>query len=220
MLNLYGNYTLLRPKLQEALDFFSGSTVYVVGGGNSYTNDQYNLIRDKTIVALNSTFIKIPEAKLIYWMDCSWPCNHLHELESHNATFRFQSKDNASYQIKHNTIGLGGALYLNRSGNFGFSQDINSVYGNNSGTQAINLLVNLNVKKIVLLGFDMQRFMGKTHHHDHYTHNVTQDVYDEMFIPSMNALVSNMKNKKTKIINCSPVTRLKCFEQDDLINHI
>jgi len=82
----------------------------------------------------------------------------------------------------------------------------------NSGSAAINLAVHLGVKKIILLGFDMQVDKQKNQHwHKFYQGNKkTVGGTMNMHLKSFPIIAEDLKGK-VEVINASPNSRIECF---------
>lgn len=90
--------------------------------------------------------------------------------------------------------------------------------GANSGFQALNLAVHLGARRIVLLGYDMQRTGGLSHWHgDHgrglnnpSEHNFAR--WRRQFEEAAPTLAA----AGIEVVNCSRATALTCFPRMDL----
>lgn len=85
------------------------------------------------------------------------------------------------------------------------------VAGLDSGTSAINLAMLFGATEIVLLGFDMQG--------GHFCRHPLQFPPESHFRRHMDVLpqlAADARAKGILIVNCSPITRVKCFERRPL----
>ena len=82
----------------------------------------------------------------------------------------------------------------------------------NSGSAAINLAFHLGVKRIILLGFDMQVDEKKNQHWHKFYHGKTKTVGGtmNMHLKSFPFIAEDLKGK-VEIINASPNSRIACF---------
>ena len=86
--------------------------------------------------------------------------------------------------------------------------------GSNSGYQAINLAVHLGVKRIVLLGYDMQLGPdGQVHHHGPHPKgmNNPEGGLFKAWVERFATIVPDLERAGLEIINCTPNSALRCF---------
>lgn len=210
----------MRLDLQRLINTVEGRTVFILGGGASVTPEiiaSLNQSRAKTF-CLNSSakFINAPIA--VMWCDDSWAATNLRYLDTLTCP-KFYVKTNGGTHINGGYKGLSSSTVLNKTGDFGFDTVIDNVRGNNSGANAINLLVNCRVAKIALVGFDMAVSRNnKAHFHSDYTYSIRPSVYSDLFIPSINSMADALSanGSKTQIFNCNKFSSLKCFEYKDI----
>jgi hypothetical protein len=207
----------VRDLLQQFFNKVSGRTVYVIGGGPSIQDQDTSLLKGKHVVVINSALSYFPDALAIYWADQSWADNNLDLLNNHAAKFRFHSKFyvNPKYMLQ-DRLGPGGCVILKRTGERGIDSCIDNVRGNNSGAHVLNLLYNCDVKKIVLLGYDMKMTNGKSHFHKGYDIPMRPHIYTNSFIPSIESMAEFFVRKKIEVINTSMISELKCFKKQKL----
>lgn len=209
---LANNSITMRPIIQELIQKFSGTDVFIVGGGYSLKNFDFNLLKNKNVIALNSAYNYVGENAVLYWADAVWGQNEEDSLRKHPSKYKFSSRINADTLILSNKTGTAGCHWLKKTGDYGYDSNVNNVRGNNSGANAINFAINLGAYRIILLGFDMGYTGSKSHFHDHYQTTVGYNVYSELFIPSIESIAKNIAHIPVKIINCSHTSALKCFE--------
>ncbi len=86
--------------------------------------------------------------------------------------------------------------------------------GGNSGYQALNLAVHFGVKRIILLGYDMQNGPeGQVHHHPAHPkgmNNPTPGNYAR-WLQCYETLGPDLDRAGVDVINCSLDTALTCF---------
>lgn len=156
------------------------------------------------------------------WCDDSWASKNYSHLNKPKC-LNFQVSRNAQPYIEKHIHGICKSTVLHKTGDFGMDSNINHVRGNNSGANAINLLINCKVAKIGLIGFDMHLSpTNAAHFHKDYTCAIRPSVYKDLFIPSINSMKIAMDSAGvlTKVYNCNRYSSLKCFDYmslDDLI---
>ena len=203
----------MRPIIQELTQKFSGNDVFIVGGGASLKHFDFNKLKGKNVIALNSAYKYVDETAVIYWADASWGQDEESKgLAAHPSKYKFSSRINADSMILSNKTGLAGCNWLKKTGDYGFDPNVNNVRGNNSGAHGINFAINLGAYRIFLLGFDMGYTGSKSHFHEEYQSSVGSSTYTELFIPSIVSMAKDIKHIPVTIINCSISSKLTCFE--------
>lgn len=193
----YDNYTYIDP-------IFLGDTIYIVGGGTSLKGFNFELLRDKTVIAVNKAFMSLPFAQVLYWSDTrffEWHGKEIGDFQGIKVTCRPQPK-------RSDVINL---LNTGKTGLETMSYGIRD--GGNSGYAAINLAYHLGAKKIVLLGFDMQTNGKETHWHEGYTSTADTSTMERLMIPNFDTIVEPLEKRKVKVYNASPISKLTCFQK-------
>lgn len=214
------NNNKIRDKIQQLYDIVSGRDVFVIGGGPSFKNVDKSVLDNKNIICINTAYKEFPNATALYWCDESWVSKHYDEVLAHPCKLRFTARHSADGYLQKNILASGNATVLKRTGDFGLDMDINNVKGNNSGAHVINFMANLRVKRIILLGYDMTITKGQSHWHGGHGLPMSNHVYDDLFIPSINSMAPALKNLKIDVVNCSENSALNCFRKDKLENYI
>lgn len=94
--------------------------------------------------------------------------------------------------------------------------------GGNSGYQAIGLACLFGARKITLVGYDMQRTGGRTHHHGDHTgklHNTVPAAYKD-WVGRFALFAPDLLAAGIDVVNCSPETALTCFRRGDLATEL
>lgn len=193
----YDNYTYIDP-------IFLGDAVYIVGGGTSLKGFNFELLRDKTVIAVNKAFLHLPFAQVLYWSDTrffEWHGKEISSFQGIKVTCRPQPK-------RGDIINL---LNTGKTGLETMSYGLRD--GGNSGYAAINLAYHLGAKKIILLGFDMQTNGKETHWHEGYTSTADNSAMERLMIPNFDSLVEPLEKRKVKVYNASPMSKLTCFDK-------
>jgi uncharacterized Rossmann fold enzyme len=196
----YENYTYIDP-------IFLGDTVYVVGGGPSLKGFDFNLLKDKTTIAINRAFLHLPFAQVLYWSDTrfyEWFAKEIDLFKGIKVTCRPQPK-------KADIINL---LNTGKTGLETMAYGLRD--GGNSGYAAINLAYHLGARKIVLMGFDMQTNGKETHWHEGYSSTANTDTMERLMVPNFSTLVEPLEKRKVKIYNASLDSILTCFPKISL----
>lgn len=85
--------------------------------------------------------------------------------------------------------------------------------GGNSGHQAIGLAYAFGARRIVLLGYDMQRTDGETHHHGNHAGRLPNGGNFHEWRERMNDLAIDLRRQGVTVHNATRQTALKCFER-------
>lgn len=211
----------MRTSLQELMTKYSGTDIFIIGGGNSLRGFDFTQLEGKSVISVNAACRYVnTEDSVIFWADAPWADENERLLASHPAKFRFHSCPVAQAAIRSDMKGFHNADYLLHTGDYGYDPHIDNVKGNSSGTQAINFALNLNPRKIILLGFDMQHVNNRTHFHDHHNSTTGFMTYRDLFIPSINKLAEDSRYRGIPIINCSRSTALTCFKIGDIKEYL
>lgn len=206
--------------IQDLTQRFSGTDVFVVGGGNSLHNFNFASLQGKSVIAVNSAYKFLHVDIAIYWADASWAEGEGDALVEHPTPYKFTSKFNINKSKPEFRKGFAGAYILNQSGGCGYDPNPEHVKGNNSGVHAINLAINLQAKRVVLLGFDMGHVMNQSHFHKLHKSSTPLMTYNDMFIPSLNALAKEVAHTSVEIVNCSNQSRLTCFKKGNIEDYL
>jgi hypothetical protein len=108
----------------------------------------------------------------------------------------------------------------------GISNDPSTVCWNaNSGAAAISIAANMGCKRIVLLGFDMQRIEGEKHWHGLYKSKIKKgkkrkndNVFGRHLI-GFDQIAKDADRRGIEILNCSPNSAIHQFKKVE-VNHI
>ncbi len=88
--------------------------------------------------------------------------------------------------------------------------------GGNGGYQAMNLVYLLGARKIILLGFDMQRTEGKSHWHGDHPGQLNRSSAYPTWIQNFNILARDLRDAGVDVVNATRATALHCFKQVNL----
>ncbi len=186
------------------------STVICIASGPSLTDADVEACRGSRVIVVNDNYRKAPWADVLYAADKEWWLEH-HGVPS------FQGLKYAVAE-KHPTRPAwpNGVQVLRNTGEVGLESDPTGLRtGWNSGYQAINLAVHLGAKRILLLGYDMQRGPdGRTHWFGHHClDNLRRESLYVDFLKRFPTLVNPLQAIGVDVINCSRATALRCFPQ-------
>lgn len=110
-----------------------------------------------------------------------------------------------------------GLYWMRYSRDAGFNTARDSINGGgNSGYQAIHLAATFGAKRIILLGYDMQRTDGKLHWHGKHWGRLPNGNGFPSWIKQMSPLAKDLRKLGVEVINCSRQTALRCFPRASL----
>lgn len=96
-----------------------------------------------------------------------------------------------------------------------WSADPEKVAGYDAGTSAINLAMLLGATEIVLLGMDMTGGRWFTGEVEHYLPRPPESDF-QRHMSVLPALAEDARRKGVRIVNCSPISLVTCFESKPL----
>ena len=179
-------------------------TVYLIGGGPSLTDFNWNDLRNRKTIAINKAILTYPQADVLYWTDSRFYQWYKTEVDNYQG-LKYTIKNHIKYEDDIRILGKGEKYGLDES-------MISLCHGNNSGYAAINLAYLLGAKKIILLGYDMKNDGMKGHYHNGYPVPVTGDiVYKEQFLPGFDILADHLNKKGVKVYNASVYSELNVW---------
>lgn len=176
------------------------STIVCLGGGPSLTQADVDVCRERArVIAIKDAVRMAPWADVLYACDAKW-------WHHHRKTLTFEGPRYALEPTPHATT-------LQNTGFDGIeTQPTGLRTGRNSGYQAINLAVHLGARRIVLLGYDMQR---ASNGEDHWfgAHPWRLRVPWEEFRPFFPRVIAPLQALGITVVNATRRTALDCFPQ-------
>ena len=227
--------TIVDAKNNKKLKYFheiynsgswSGKRCFLVGGGPSLKNFDFSLLNGEKVIAINKSFIDLPNADIMFAIDkkfYDWVTNE--EFSNEDTLRGVKEKFNNFKGIKL-WLKLPGEAYpddiylINSLGDKGVSDKLEDgiYFGANSGYGALNLAMCLGANPIYLLGYDMsQSENGETHYHGGYPTKQSTKALDT-FISRFPRIARIVKEKNIEIINLNPDSNLRCFKFEEFPN--
>lgn len=192
-----------------------------LGGGPSLTLDDVNYCRERAdaVICINNSYQLAPWATALYAADSKWWRWHREHATRPDElvdpiTKRSYSFGGLRYSLQRDAAAHPGVQVLQNTGAEGLEHFPTGLRtGNNGGYQAINLAVHFGVKRILLLGYDMQRGpRGEGHWHGNHPKQKAKHSFLS-FIAAFPSLLTPLSQLGIEVINCSPRTSLQCFPQ-------
>lgn len=187
-----------------------GRTVFIIGGGPSLRGFEPSPLVGHYIIAINSSYRLVPNADMLFFSDTHW-------WEEHGPVVMKNFKGlivttNRRFQIGSDRIKR---VQSELKQEFAFPGERVIRQGRTSGHSAISLAITMGAPLIVLLGFDMRRVGGRSHHHNDYF--TTDDrIFSDDFIPKFDGWNEAARNVGVTIVNATPGSALKEFQMVSL----
>lgn len=208
-----------RPKLPEGLyngkvpPLYQGMTAVVFATGPSLTKEVVDLIRpyhDEERVACfgcNDAFRIVPYLDVSYACDPPWMHNAVTKQKwlEHSSVKWTQDRDMAP------KYGLNWIAGTSRTGLSTNPELIH--FGTNSGYQVLNLALLYGCQRFLLVGYNMSAPGGKKHFFGDHPAPMSRSTSYPTFIQAFGTIREPWRNR---IINCTPDSKLDCFERADL----
>lgn len=179
-------------------------TVYLVGGGPSLKGMNWDVLRDKRIIAINRAFQVVPWADVMYWTDAQF--------------YRWYRRDIDKFtglKVTCRPVEAPGSDIILLQGTRDTGLDMRPTHicdGNNSGYGALNLAVKLGAGRIFLLGFDMHSKEGATHWHNGYSRRHNHTIYKRV-IAYFESAAPALEKLGVEVWNANPDSHLDCFKK-------
>lgn len=182
----------------------------IIASGPSLKQADVDYVHNKArVLVVNDCYKLAPWADALYACDPTWW--DVHEGAPDFQGQRWTSNRKASVKWNLNWIcgdhrpGLaldGGLIH----------------YGHNSGYQALNLAVLFGAKKIILLGYDMQRTNGKDHWFGKHPEGLRNSSPYKQFAKAFKSTVPDLERAEVTVVNCTRETALECYPKAELRN--
>lgn len=177
-----------------------GETVVCIASGPSLTPADVDSVRGKArTIVINSSYTLAPWADVLYACDGRWWDWHRGAPDFRGLKFAL-TKAAAQW----------GVTVLKNTGTNGLEHHRQGLRnGRNGGYQAINLAYHFGARRIVLLGYDMQRGpKGQQHWHPDHPTKIGPDY--RRWVTLFASIVPPLAKAGVEIINCTRRTALEC----------
>lgn len=191
---------------------WAGETCFILAGGPSLQGFRADRLKGcGRVLVINQSYQLAPGADCLYFCDARWWKVHGSQVRNLFTGSYIVTLEN---QIE-------GVKTLRNTGPIGLETDPGGLRtGSNSTYQAINLAVHFGIKRIVLLGVDMQVVDGRTHWHEPYPWEGTPEAFSKVLtqsmLPKFNTLVEPLQKAGVEVINATPGSALKCWSYVNL----
>ena len=195
-------------KLWICLPEWEGLTCYIVAGGPSVAAQDLTVLRGRKIIAINSSYEKVPFAEYLFFGDSRWWFNHHPSLKDFNGKLV-----TVSAAALHPSV-----LNMRKINPPPGLTDIRTAIAmrRTSLQGAINLAVHLGSTRIVVIGADMQAASdGRTHHHRPHPWPQRAGCWDEQ-MADLRLVNKPAKRLGIEIVNASPSSRIDWWQHKPL----
>ena len=195
---------------------WTGQRCFIIGGGPSLEGFDFERLRGQgKIIAVNKSFLDVPFADILFFMDGSKTTFYGLAQSNRLAPDALQKwREFQGYKVFLNLIGRRfDDVYSVRSlGRVGVSNSLKRgiYHGNNSGVGAIGVAVCLRANPIYLLGIDCKFKGGKSHYHGGYLGKMPESLF-KGFTKDFGRLNRVLSRTRYKVVNLNPNSGLRCF---------
>lgn len=201
------------PPIWTPQPIFRDTTVFVVGGGPSLRNFDFEALRGKTVVVVNEFVRRVPWAALLFFGDAAWYRRRKAEVKAFKGLVVTHARgpqiDLGADKILRVTWDI-----LERKGaSTEFPPQGHPVlrWGPTSGHKAVSLCVSCAAARVVMLGFDCRvDEEGHSHGHDAYQHRGDAHM-KKSWLPGWTGWRDAAARRGTTIVNATPGTDLTEF---------
>ena len=181
---------------------WDGDTVFILGGGPSLNDTNFDLIKDKHVIGVNNAYLLGSWVDICWFGDgrwWGWHADKLKEFPGLIATccVRLLDKDPRLRVVR-------------RGKPRGIEKKKDQIaWNSNSGGSVINLAYHLGAKRLVLLGYDMRRVGDKANWHDE--HPAPEKNPYNRFMKRFESIAQDARKLGFEIINATPGSALTYF---------
>lgn len=196
---------------------WKGKSCFIIGGGPSLTDFNWDLLKGKLTIGINRVYEKI-DPTIIYGQDPRFVRWVL--MGKYGGRARTKFLQSSAMKIWLNTSGVDlpkdiyilkcWRSYLEGRKAFPLTMKEGIGHGSNSGYGALNLAACLGANPIYLLGYDMQRENERTHWHNGHPER-TPDHVPESFKKHFDAIADVLKRNEITVVNLNPDSALPFF---------
>ena len=186
------------------------ATVFIVAGGPSVSALDLTPLRDRHVIAINSSWEAIPSAAFLFFADYRWWLQNGERTQAFAGRIVTTTKSCEDKRVLHlakikpppSLATTPDALVLQRT----------SLQG------AINLAYHLGAARLVLIGADMGRAAdGRTHHHRPHPWSCRSDCWDRQ-MEQLRKVAPELERLGVEVLNASPASRIDWWPKVELVD--
>lgn len=180
-------------------------TIVVLATGPSLTAEDVDWCRGWPCIAVNDAWKLAPWADALYACDFRWWEHHVDAVAASGFagqlwTYRWPQRLRPTIRMVAGEHGGG------LSTKPGFVR-----FGANGGHQAMHLAFNWGARRIVCLGLDGGPAAGRSHFFGDHPKTLYRAPPIAEWHAAFDVLAKDLRAKEVEVINCSPLTNLKCW---------
>jgi hypothetical protein len=186
---------------------WAGATVVCIASGPSLCAEDLEFVRTHHAAGLCKVIVVNREFEFAPWADVLYAADHrcwqeyIADIRKVFAGELWTMDGQAAKIFKLNLI--------KRGSTFGYSEDPGTINtGGNSGYQAVHLAAYWGAKRIVLLGYDMQRTGGLEHHYGKHRGRLPNGKAFEEWIRRFKPLIIALKQRGVLLLNATRSTAI------------
>lgn len=195
---------------------WAGERCFIIGGGPSLIGFDFECLHGRgRIIAINKTYLDVPFADILFFMDGSKTTfyglvqngklalgclERWKEFQGHKVFLNIMGR---KYDDVH-SVRAAGRTGLSNSLRHGL------YHGNNSGVGAVGLAVCLGANPIYLLGIDAKFRDGQSHYHGGYPGRMAESVF-RSFVTDFERMNRFLGRTSFRVVNLNPDSGVRCF---------
>jgi hypothetical protein len=193
---------------------WQSQTAFIVGGGPSVKQQNLELLRDKNVIAINSSYLAVPWSQFLFFGDARW---YNEERRKRAATIDAYAGRIVTCSAVVRGPRLLGLWRVNPPP--GFAEQPTHVASQRTNLQgAMNMAAHLGCNRLVLLGADMGRAPdGVSHHHDpHPWPNAPGNADWDLQMQQLRLIAEPLQKREIEVINTSAMSRIDWWPKQTL----
>ena len=196
--------------VHASIPFQSRLKVWIIGGGPSLRGFDFYKLRNKTVIAVNESFLSIPWAHAVVSIDRLWIDQRIKALNKFAGIKYLAARKGVDLP---RIDGLSYRLTLRTEP--GLSEQRPVVHGRTSGYAALNLATLLGYRQINLLGFD--HTAPGQHHHAAYAwpSGAPPDLWQQL-ADDYSTCVPQLAQLGVEVINYGTTSAINAFTKKEL----
>jgi len=169
-----------------------------IASGPSLNVEHIEIVRmfDVFTITVNSSWMIMPDCNVIYAGDYKWWVENYYCIDS----------PAEKWSCSHQAVDEFDLNYHCATGAY------------NSGLRAIQFAISLGFFEVILLGYDCSLGNGVHWHGEHQSLRNPTNKSIQMWQRQFMSLSANLKERGVNVFNCSPSSKLSCFEKKNLYN--
>ena len=208
---------------------WDGETIVCIASGPSLCAEDLEAVREAVeagqarAITTNATAFSAPWASVHYGSDAKWWTFHLPDgrLMFEDVRARCRGEPWTTSGGTHRHLGRQGMRFVRGiSQQTGLSRKPGAIhFGGNSGHAAIGLAYHFGAGRIILLGYDMQRTGGESHHHGDHPKGLGNPGGGilSVWAKRYGALAEDLRRARVPTVNASRETALQCFPRAPIV---